>query len=766
MMNFNLENLSEIIDEVLVEFCETYPIPNFDNKEQLEHLRSVLEQFGASAFTDIELMEAISLAPKKFTLEKAPTKKNADANAKVTKQAHDKGLEGKGGNAYGPKGGDTITYRNTNGKLVPVNPPVKIGKKGQPTPKQPTAKPTAVTNPKNNIGKVVKPAVATKPKAAAAQLKQVQQLQKAVDLKKKVDAKNKNKEKGSKKVVNNGQPVTIQIAPDEKLDTNEKGAKQINPTKFKNAKKGNVTKSKISQKQGIANVKKAYPGIKEHKYNYPPGVEGYLKKVMHPAAFEAMDNLIKLSKGGDFVPPISLITDQYGAGKISAQMNELCMQGVLAFPNTPQGLKARNAFIESLRANNELIKKNGGTPILDNTWIDQFEGANDAFNTAMDRKYGKGNWSVVGTTWDVRSQNEDMGINYDDKGFSTDINLQVQINGKLENVEISCKKDWKIFLLNGGLGKAENWYYTLGTKGEKRATELAQKVEEKTITKEEALELKTLNEQALSKAPVSNKELQRDQLKSANKGAQIIESIEPKELTRIFNQYIKGDYENGVDKKGKVRPVDDAQFLKSAIECHQKHGISNRESFLGCMKTKVKDFKGGDKYYKKAIVSIGAMLSDTNTDDDVSNWYKAHMGITSKFIEKAANTIANDKEYRKMILRKLQEAIPFKSLTTGVETMQIDSMYITQEHMAELFGTNDWNDIKQYLDVQVINGEAVLTFKAHGKKPNKPFPLAKIDIREKGGGYDGNPALEVKPTKEFEDEMRRIEDTLNSGVKK
>jgi hypothetical protein len=758
MTNFNLDNLSEIIDEVLTEFCVTYPIPNFDNKEQLEYLRNVLEQFGASAFTDIELMEAISLAPKKFTLE-APTKNNVDDDAKVVKQAHDKGLEGKGGNAYGPKGGDTITYRNTNGKLVPVNPPVKIGKKGQPTPKQPTAKPQlkpGVSKPPKN--KVVKPGTPVNPKATAAQLKQVQQLQKAIDA--------KNKKTGNTKIVNNEKPVTIEITPDEKLDTNEKGAKEINPTKFKNAKKGNITKSKISQKQGIANVKKTYPSIKEHKYNYPPGVEGYLKKVMHPAAFEAMDNLIKLSKGGDFVPPISLITDQYGAGKISAQMNELCMQAVLAFPNTPQGLKARNAFIESLRANNELIKKTGGTPILDNTWIDQFEGANNAFNTAMDRKYGKGKWSVVGTTWDVRSQNEDMGINYDDKGFSTDINLQVQVNGKLENVEISCKKDWKIFLLNGGLGKAENWYYTLGPKGEKRATQLAQKVEEKTISKEEALELKALNQQALSKAPVSNKELQRDQLKSANKGAQIIESIEPKELTRIFNLYIKGDYENGVDKKGKIRPVDDAPFLKSAIECHQTHGISNREDFLNCMKTKVKDFKGGDKYYKKAVVSIGAMLSDTNTDDDVSNWYKGHMGITSKFIEKAANTIANDKEYRKMILRKLQEAIPFKSLTTGVETMQIDSMYITQEHMAELFGTNDWNDIKQYLDVQVINGEAVLTFKAHGKKPNKPFPLAKIDIREKGGGYDGNPALEVKPTKEFEDEMRRIEDKLNSGVKK
>ena len=77
MTNFNLDNLSEIIDEVLTEFCVTYPIPNFNNKEQIEHLRSVLEQFGAQTLTDEQLMEAISLAPKKFTLE-APKKDGVD----------------------------------------------------------------------------------------------------------------------------------------------------------------------------------------------------------------------------------------------------------------------------------------------------------------------------------------------------------------------------------------------------------------------------------------------------------------------------------------------------------------------------------------------------------------------------------------------------------------------------------------------------------------------------------------------------------------
>ena len=560
-------------------------------------------------------------------------------------------------------------------------------------------------------------------------------------------------------VSDNGPVVTKEISADEDPHT-EKGAKEINSEKF-NSKQ--FTQSEITQEQAFQNVETAFPKIKKHDYQYPNGSDEYLKNVMHPAAFEAMDTLIKLSKGGDFVPPISMITNQYGAGKISAQMNELCMQAVMAFPNTDEGIANRNAFIESLRENNKTISKSGQKPILDDTWIDEFAGASDAFNGALDRQYGKGNWKAVGTTWDVRSQNEDRGINYDDKGFSTDINIQIEANGKKENVEISCKKDWKIFLLNAGLGDASNWYYTLGPEKEKRAIDLMQKAAAKIkLSKEEVSELKELSKQALTKAPVSNKSLQANQYKSAQKGAQVIDAIETKELNRIYKQWVQGDYDGGVDKKGKVKSVNDPEFTANAIKAHIKAGIGNEEAFHTEMKKLIPDYKATDKYYKKAVVCINNMLAQTKTDDDAMAWHTSHMGITKKFVQNAAQTLVKDKEYRKMLLRKLQESIPIKTLTEGVETMQIDSMYITKEHMGSLFGTNDWKDIRQYLDVQVINGEGVLTYKAKGKIPTKPISIAKIGIREKGTGYDGNPALEVKPSVQFEAEMRRITKELEN----
>jgi hypothetical protein len=176
MMNYSLENLNEIIEEVLIEFCETYPIPDFTKEDHLNHLRSVLEQMSFDVFSSDEIFEAISLAPKKFTLEAPLKKKSAVVKPedKVKIDAHKKGLEGKGGNAYGPKDRDIITYRNQNGRLVPVNPPQKIGKaKTQsvsPTknklarpaikPKtRPVAKPTAKPIQKPQVKPVAKPTV-------------------------------------------------------------------------------------------------------------------------------------------------------------------------------------------------------------------------------------------------------------------------------------------------------------------------------------------------------------------------------------------------------------------------------------------------------------------------------------------------------------------------------------------------------------------------------------------------------------------------------
>ena len=209
MMNFNLDNLSEIIDEVLTEFCVTYPIPNFDNKEQLEHLRSVLEQFGAETLTDEQLMEAISLAPKKFTLE-APKKdgtdpklaailkkkvRNADTgrNVTVASALNYKDQKGSGarsayhaaaamlkGAGYSEKNVDMVDDPN------PEEPQYYANQKPQVTP-QSKVSPQQKTQPASNKKVVSKPLSTAKKQEDDAFFPKDKQLQKITEINKIVD---------------------------------------------------------------------------------------------------------------------------------------------------------------------------------------------------------------------------------------------------------------------------------------------------------------------------------------------------------------------------------------------------------------------------------------------------------------------------------------------------------------------------------------------------------------------------------------------------
>ncbi|MFZ9376997.1 MAG: hypothetical protein ACO25K_07720, partial [Candidatus Fonsibacter ubiquis] len=78
-----------------------------------------------------------------------------------------------------------------------------------------------------------------------------------------------------------------------------------------------------------------------------------------------------------------------------------------------------------------------------------------------------------------------------------------------------------------------------------------------------------------------------------------------------------------------------------------------------------------------------------------------------------------------------------------------------------LFGTDNWDDVKQYLTIKVIDGEASLVYLAKGKKPEQPIKIADIGLREKGVGYNGSIGLLCEPTKDFEKACREIDGKLN-----
>jgi hypothetical protein len=529
-----------------------------------------------------------------------------------------------------------------------------------------------------------------------------------------------------------------------------KGSKELDQKRANNRLKS-LPRSGISTEKAISNFKKEYPKAITTKYEYPKSSDALLKSKLPPAGYDALKSILKMSKQGDFEPPISIITDQYGAGKITAQANELALQAVYSFPTTKEGIAARGEFIRSLEANADTIEKAGGVPILDRSWIKHMGNAHDAFISNMNRMHGAGRWEVTGMTWDVRAQQEALGANYNQKGDSTDINAQVRIAGKeIQNIEISCKKDWNIFLLNAGLGEASNWFYTLGQQKEMRANELSKLKEAKDprFGKKEEAELKELSKAALSNAPIKNSELQNSQMDSAQKGFDLIREIPNKDFASTVKDCMS---------RGKNDPL--------AIDKNEAELVKRVQKYLNGVKSMdMEDFAnsigGGAKDFKKAIMVyhklMGAYTGDTK-------WLESHKEITYGFMQEAAKKMATNKEFQGMLLKKLQEAIPVKTMVEGVETMQIDGLYVTQKHMQEMFRTDKWDNIKEYLGIKVTNGVASLTYSAKGAN-QKPLKIANIQMREKGVGYNGSVALECLPSKEFENACKDIDAKINKKI--
>jgi hypothetical protein len=304
--------------------------------------------------------------------------------------------------------------------------------------------------------------------------------------------------------------------------------------------------------------------------------------------------------------------------------------------------------------------------------------------------------------------------------------------------------------LNAGLGEPSNWYYTLGPEKEMRANELSKMKEAKDprFGKQQEAELKELSKQALSKAPIKNTELQNSQMQSAQKGFEMIREIPNKDFASTIKDCMS---------RGKNDPLymdkNEAELAKKVQKFLNGTKQLDVDQFASYIGGGAKDFKKATMVYHKLL---GAYSGDTK-------WLQSHKDITYGFVQEAAKKMATNKEFQGMLLKKLQEAIPVKTMVEGIETMQIDGMYITQKHMQEMFGTDKWDNIKEYLGIKVTNGVASLTYSAKGAN-QKPLKIANIQMREKGVGYNGSVALECLPSKEFENSCKEIDGKINTKI--
>ena len=212
---------------------------------------------------------------------------------------------------------------------------------------------------------------------------------------------------------------------------------------------------------------------------FPPGVP---KKYI--------DTMVRLLNSNGNVNMTDVL-DGSGAGKMPAQAAELFT--MLASTMNDEQFAGLMSVINDHHNN----LQNPNERLFDKDWLESISGARQSIRSMA------GDDEIEFGAWDLKDEVEAMGLDYNKKGFSTDVYFRTK-SGKL--IEVSLKKDTKVMFAQPSVGghiedkafealqKKSPKLVEKARKNRKRIEELKLKKKDKTITKEEKQELEGLEE--------------------------------------------------------------------------------------------------------------------------------------------------------------------------------------------------------------------------------------------------------------------------------
>lgn len=155
--------------------------------------------------------------------------------------------------------------------------------------------------------------------------------------------------------------------------------------------------------------------------------------------------------------------------------------------------------------------------------------------------------------------------------------------------------------------------------------------------------------------------------------------------------------------------------------------------------------EGNSRDKQKVLFTIAQVMASKGNEDAkkvIQQDKKAHQ----EFVEKAVESITENPKMREGMLNSIREEFPLKSISDGEETMAIGEYSLDRKTMENIFGTSDYDKIKESL-VAVSGNPPFLGYRA--EVGDEVIPIAKIGIREDGRGYGGQIKFEMQLDNRF-----------------
>ena len=157
---------------------------------------------------------------------------------------------------------------------------------------------------------------------------------------------------------------------------------------------------------------------------------------------------------------------------------------------------------------------------------------------------------------------------------------------------------------------------------------------------------------------------------------------------------------------------------------------------------KVKDAlesKAGSRLKAKVLWKAMNTLADTG-DVFAQRWIKDHREAHIEYQKEAVRQITENDKLKSGMLKEISSEFPLKAVSEGEETMAIGPYSLDKMTMKSIFGTSDYDEIKQKL-VAKEGPPPYVGYQADVE--GEVIPIAQIGIREDGVGYGGQIKFEM-----------------------
>jgi hypothetical protein len=475
-------------------------------------------------------------------------------------------------------------------------------------------------------------------------------------------------------------------------------------------------------------------------------------------------------------PAVTELIKQGGAGQIQSQFGEVMAMAFMSIRDP----KVRRQMADVL--NSEIAKSaqefGGGkaSPIATKDWVEASLTHAEAFDSAMDEKYGKGQWRFEGAAWDIKGDIESLGLDYKNKGFSTDVMLRVQPlkngkpNGPARAQKNSLKKDENIFFFNGSINEVNNFvlnflddkerkrvrgYEAIVTKAgasnknkEDRAAALAaaERITGLKGTKAVAALKQMAADIRIKAFDSAPPHVQQAVSKVRNFGAAQTKSAEG--LIKTANTNIRNA--NSVIDNAKNIDGGDKDFAKFAYKTVKDCKASGTKDITTCIRQKLSaagEDTTDDRVCKVAVLAskVAIAAGDTKAEKALSKHYNLAVEAGNALME----VLPESEELMGGLMQKLADAFPMKTCMQGEEFMCIDGMKVTQKTLQTVFGVANYEELQKGMKLKRLpNGETILVYGAK-TKDGKDIPIGVVGARQKGKGYEGTVGFEISCSDDF-----------------